>query len=164
MRLALLLPGLALSLLGCGVECGAPNQANGTYAMFANPITQQATNEAGFPSYMTPANGWSEWEIRWNTLDTDQVDVKIDGQSYAARGAWDDIECGSFHLESQGLYQSVNDSTHDFEVDGQFVLFGNQVEGVWDWSEAWTARNGEQGTFSAHGQVRGERIGRVGDR
>lgn len=161
MRTLLLPPVLALSLWGCGVECGPPSQANGTYAMFANPITQQATNEQEFPSYMTPANGWSEWTVRWNTLDTDQVTVEIDGQPYSAQGAWDDIECGSFHLGFQGIYESVNDSTHDFEVDGQFVLFGNQVEGVWDWSESWTSRDDEQGTFTAYGQVRGERTGKA---
>lgn len=147
------------SLGGCGPDCGQPDQVNGTYAVFANVVEEpQVTNAEHFPSYMTPANGWSEWTVQWNLVDPSQVAVTIDEQPYQATATWDDVECGNFRLTFAGDYVSINDTEHAFSVDGQFVVFGGHLEGLWSWSETWTSRDGEHGTFSSLGQMSGTRV------
>jgi len=152
----LVLASLALPLAaGCGADCGKPTQINGTYAVFANVIQRSGSNMDHFPSYMTPANGWTEWTLTWNRNKPAKVSVVIDGQPYTATGSWDEVECGNFTLDFAGTYLSINDSTHEFAVTGDFVAFGPQIEGRWDWEETWTSAQGETGTFSTIGQVSG---------
>ncbi|MBN2800118.1 MAG: hypothetical protein JXX28_13315 [Deltaproteobacteria bacterium] len=148
-----------LGLAGCSADCGQPDQVNGTYAVFANVISApEVSNEEAFPSYMSPVNGWTEWEIQWNLVDQTQVVVLLDGQAYQAQGSWDSLECGRFDLKFQGDYTSVNDTEHAFVADGSFVVFGAHLDGVWAWSEIWTGRNAQSGTFAALGQVAGTRV------
>src|SRR5687768_8799926 len=89
---------------GCNADCGSPEQINGRYAMFANVLVYDGDNLEGFPSYQTPANGWTEWEIAWTNLANGRVDVSIDGQPFGGDGAWNEVECGNFTLRFAGVY------------------------------------------------------------
>ena len=145
----------AAPLGGCGLDCGEPTDVEGKYSVFANVVAYEATNYEAFPSYMSPANGWAEWDITWNQVDSGPVIVSIDGQPFAGTGSWDAVECGHFALEFAGVYASEHESTHDFTAVGDFVVFGNQLEGEWRWDESWQGRGGEIGVFGADGQVSG---------
>ncbi len=141
---------------GCGVECGSPSQVNNKYAVFANVLEiQTEENKENFPSYSSPANGWSEWILRWDELIQEGVIVEIDNQSFPAEGVWNEIECGNFDLDISGDYYAESGSVHSFTASGRFIQFANQLEGLWDYEEIWTAENGEQGTFAIVGQVNG---------
>lgn len=156
MRTLLVLGSIPL-LSGCNADCGSPEQVNGRYAMFANVLAYDGDNLDGFPSYQTPANGWSEWEITWTNLQSGRVTVSIDGQPFDGDGLWDDVECGNFTLRFAGLYTSEDGSTHDFRTDATLVRFADRLEGTWTWSEAW-ARAGDDGTFESDGQLAGDLI------
>lgn len=145
-----------LGASGCGVECGSPSQVNNLYAVFANVLEiESVDNEESFPSYASPANGWSEWNLRWDEIIQADVIVEIDSQSFPATGEWNDIECGNFNLDIAGDYFADGGSVHSFTARGQFIQFANQLEGLWDYEEVWTAEDGEQGTFVISGQVNG---------
>ena len=154
MRLALAL--LMLSATGCGVACDASSEINGRYAVFANVLEYDGTNLEVFPSYMSPANGWSDWDMAWPE-GSETVAVAIDNQSYVAESTSDPRYCGTFSMSFSGTYTSVNDTTHEFVADGDFVVFGPQLEGDWTWEESW-ALDDATGTFSATGQLSGLRI------
>jgi hypothetical protein len=87
------------------------------------------------------------------------VIVEIDGQSFAAQGTWNDIECGNFNLDISGTYKSPEKSTHVFTASGQFIQFANQLEGLWDYEEQWSTDEGQTGTFVIEGQVTGTTVG-----
>ena len=159
-KLPMLVPLAAFSGVGCGVDCGAPSQVNGRYAVFSNVVSILAVeNEKNFPSYHSPANGWSEWNLVWNEMVQDEVIVEIDDQSFAAQGTWNDIECGNFNLDISGTYMSPEKSTHVFTASGQFIQFANQLEGLWDYEEQWSTDEGQTGTFVIEGQVTGTTVG-----
>jgi hypothetical protein len=148
----------AVASSGCGVDCGTPDQVNGVYAVFANVTGDvEVSNPEAFPSYMSPANGWGEWTIEWDRVSGD-VRMTVDDQAYDAVGTWDPIECGTFDLEFGGPYLSPEGTTHDFYAVGSFVVFANQLEGNWEYSEDWVAVDGQSGTFATDGQVSGERV------
>jgi hypothetical protein len=142
---------------GCGVDCGPPTQVNGAYAMFANVLTYEGTNLEAFPSYQSPANGESEWLIAFDAI-SGQTTIGIDGQSFDAGGTWDTTQCGVFSLQFGGLYLSAANTSHLFEANGDFVGYGDHVEGTWTYSENWSDGQGESGTFDADGQLAGDRI------
>lgn len=160
---SLALVGLAGALaLGtaCDVDCGSPSQVNNQYAVFANVLEIKAVdNEEAFPSYQSPANGWSEWILRWDEMIQDDVIVEIDRQSFAAVGKWNEMECGNFDLEFGGEYVSDTGSVHSFDSTGRFIQFANQLEGLWEYQEVWTDTTGEQGTISLSGQIGGTVVG-----
>ena len=159
-KLITILPLAIFSGVGCGVDCGAPSQVNGRYAVFANVINiLSAENEDNSPSYHSPANGWSEWSIAWNEMVQDDIIVEIDGQSFAAQGEWNDIQCGNFTLDISGTYISDKESTHAFTAQGQFIQFANQLEGLWDYEEQWSTVKGQSGTLVIDGQVTGTTVG-----
>lgn len=142
---------------GCGVDCGAPTQVNGTYAMFANVITYDGTHLEDFPSEMSPANGPSEWLIAFDAI-SGQTTVAIDGQAYDAGGSWNTEECGRFNLQFGGLYLSAAHTTHLFQATGDFLGYNGHIEGTWTYSEDWSDGNGHDGTFHTEGQLSGDRI------
>jgi hypothetical protein len=151
--------GAAASTVGCDIDCGPPRQVNGTYAVFANIMTYDGTNLEEFPSYGSPANGWREWTIAWPSSYSADVDVQIDDTAYVAHGEWDALVCGNFTLSLSGPYVSGQGSSHEFEAEGDFAVFGTQIEGRWDYSEIWTTADGEEtGTFTTDGQIAGSRI------
>lgn len=147
------LPALVMALGGCDPDCGSGRQIDGDYAVFANVWEYDGENLDAFPSYMTPANGWSEWSVTWGAAAGGGVVVTIDDQSFSGTGTWDDVECGNFALSLSGTYRSANDSLHEFTADGTFVAYASRFEGVWEWEEDWTSAQGETGTFGATGQV-----------
>lgn len=142
---------------GCGVDCGSPQEVDGRYAVFASvlEVTDLSDPEA-FPSYMTPANGWTEWRLDWGGGSGGKNVIELDEQTYEGTGSWDPVECGHFTLDFSGTYASVNETEHLFQASGEFVVFGPNLEGVWDWSEEWTNRRGDSGTFAASGQLTGQ--------
>jgi len=146
---------------GCGLDCGNPSLSNGHYAIFANVLEYEGTNLENFPSARTPANGWSEWSIEWSPEQVGVVTVGIDGQEYEAQGAWHEVECGRFTLAFSGVFLSAVDSTHEFQANGDFVTYANQLEGRWDWTEQWGTAGGASGEFLADGQVSGSLISEV---
>jgi hypothetical protein len=152
-----LLASLPLAVVGCNADCGNPEQINGTYAVFANVVTYEGDNLAAFPSYQTPANGWSEWDLGWTNLMTQRIGVTIDGQAFEGAGIWNEVECGNFDLRFSGEYTSDIGSVHSFEADGRFVRFAERLEGTWQWSEQWSYE-GENGTFNANGELAGELV------
>jgi hypothetical protein len=165
-KLPMLVPLAAFSGVGCGVDCGAPSQVNGRYAVFSNVVSiLEVENEENFPSYHSPANGWSEWNIVWKEMVQDEVIVEINGQSFEAQGVWNDIECGNFTLDIAGTFVSLDpvklteESTHVFTASGQFIQFANQLEGLWDYEEQWSTDKGQTGTFVIEGQVTGTTVG-----
>ncbi len=160
MTRCLFLLGLSAPLAGCGVDCGEPTQVNGIYAVFANAVTHEGTNLEEFPSYQSPANGMREWAITWDRV-SDAINIDIEGQSFAAAGEWNDIECGSFTLDFGGPYQSPEGSTHQIAAVADLVVFAQSLEGTWEYDEDWTSETGESGTFSAHGQLSGEKVGKT---
>jgi hypothetical protein len=125
----------------------------------------EVENEENFPSYHSPANGWSEWNIVWKEMVQDEVIVEINGQSFEAQGVWNDIECGNFTLDIAGTFVSLDpvklteESTHVFTASGQFIQFANQLEGLWDYEEQWSTDKGQTGTFVIEGQVTGTTVG-----
>lgn len=155
-RLFLLL--LAAPLTGCGVDCGSPDQVDGRYAVFANVLDHDGTNLEAFPSYQSPANGWTEWTLAWDRV-RNEVTVAIDGQPYPAEGVWDDVVCGNFQLAFEGVYASEEGTEHDFVAVGDFTVFASHLEGDWTWEESWTNLESETGTFTADGQVSGSLVG-----
>lgn len=158
MRPAALLALIAAPLAGCGVDCGSPTQVNGVYAVFANVVEFEGTNLEAFPSYQSPANGMREWQISWDRV-TNEIAVAIEGQEYQATGVWNDIECGNFTLEFGGPYASLEGTQHDFFATGEMVVFASQLEGSWQYQEDWTGKDGETGSFSADGNLSGEKVG-----
>lgn len=156
MRTALLLVS-TLAAAGCNADCGSPEQVNGRYAVFANVIAFDGENLEGFPSYQTPANGWSEWAITWTNLSNGRITVAIDGQEFEGDGGWNEVECGNFSVRFAGIYTSDLGSTHDFRADGQLVRFADRLEGTWAWSEQW-AYDGDDGTFEADGELAGDLV------
>ena len=124
------LPLLLLPLaVACDVDCEDPTEANGTYAVFANVITWEVTNEDAFPSYMSPANGFTEWSLGFPVREGGPVEVTIDGQPFVATATTDDTVCGAFSLDFEGTYTSTRDSTHAFAASGDFAVFGPQLVG-----------------------------------
>lgn len=148
---------LVASGSGCGVDCGPPTHVNGSYNMFANAITHDGTNLDEFPSYQSPANGWSEWLISFDAI-SGQTTVAIDGQAFEAGGSWDTTQCGVFSLQFGGLYLSPENTSHLFQSDGEFVGYADRVDGSWSYSESWSDGEGESGSFEAEGQLTGDRI------
>ena len=157
MMRSLMALGVALLLTGCGVACDASSELDGRYAVFANVVAFEGTNLDAFPSYMSPSNGWSDWDLAWPE-GADTVAVAIDDQSYVADASSDPRFCGTFSMSLSGTYTSVNVTSHVFAATGDFVVFGPQLEGDWVWDESWVALDGETGTFSATGQLSGLRI------
>lgn len=140
---------------GCGVACDAPTEVNGTYSVFANTLTHEGTNLENFPSYSSPANGWSEWTILWDEANA-AITVAIDGQSYGASGSWDGVECGTFDMAFGGAYDGGDGSVHAFTSTGNYVTYADHLEGVWHYEEAWSDGGGQVGDFEAEGQVSGQ--------
>jgi hypothetical protein len=140
---------------GCGVDCGDPTQVNGRYAVFANVLTFDGTNLEEFPSYGSPANGFSEWTIDWDRV-AGEVHLTIDDFPFTGTGVWDDIECGNFTLDFAGPYTDADGASHDLTATGSYVVFADQLVGDWTYSETWTSLDGESGTFDADGQVAGQ--------
>ena len=161
-RAGLLLVGAAVGgpLAGCGPDCPSPNALNGRWDMYANVVTWTVDGDAdAFPAAGSPANGATVWDIAVDA-DAAGATIGIDGQSFAGETAWDLVACGQFSLRLFGTYVASGGSTHVFETRGEFLAFGDSLEGTWGWSEGWARADGAaSGSFSAQGQVRGVRLG-----
>lgn len=151
---------IAVCASGCGVDCGPPSQIDGTYAVFANAVTWDGTNLEEFPYATSPANGWSEWSIVWDSV-TGAMTVLIDDDAFDAGGSWNTIECGVFTLDFGGPYRDGPD-LHAFDATGEFAVFADHLEGSWEYQEDWTTGQGPQaaaGMFECVGNISGTRIG-----
>jgi len=156
-RAVLVLPIVPLAA-ACGVDCGDPTQINGTYAIFANVQDYDGTNLENFPSYGSPANGFSEWKIDWDRV-ANQVNLTIDNYPFTADGTWDPIQCGDFTLDFAGPYTDTAGVSHNLSVtNGSFVVFADSINGEWDYDETWTDLDGNSGTFTTHGLLGGKII------
>ena len=145
---------------GCASPCMGPEIIDGlTYRMLANMTNYSESGVANSPVAYSPVNGITDWIIDWGTDEESGVSVSLDGQVYNAVGIWDSIDCGHFTLAFSGLYVSEIGSTHLFDVDGAFVAFDDQLEGIWRWDETWTVNEGtdeeQSGELSSFGSVRG---------
>lgn len=145
---------------GCGVDCGDPEQVDGTYDFFHIVRQARLDPEEGFQHFSTPVNGWGEWLLDWHGPNG-PVSILIDGQPYEARAEWSPVECGRFSLEFAGTYTFVHEfrdgstveGTHDFETDMELQSYGHQIEGTWETNETWVNFAGETGTFRGEGLV-----------
>jgi len=152
---------------GCAADCGPAGQiAGNTYAVFTHPLTATGSNierltaPPDFASYGVPVNGESSWTFAFGGSDVGPVSVTIDGQPFDGQGFWDAIECGNFTVEDvSGAYMSSDGTEHDFNADFSLVVFGDQLEGLAQWNEAWTLANGDSGTYRSTAQMRGVLVG-----
>jgi hypothetical protein len=153
------LPVLVLSaLVGCAPACPEPSSVDGTWEVFATVLTSEGADDPDFPSYHSPANGPSTWTLAWGPSEVGPVDLLIDGVPVEASGTWSRDRCGAFSLRVAGDLDGPTGSRHTFDADAELVVFGDRLEGTWDWSELWVARDGlTTGSFTADGQVEGVR-------
>ena len=130
---------------------------DGAYDVHANVVTFTASDATAFARLDSPVNGESSWELSWNSATNSATGVVIDDQAYTAQAEWDPALCGHFTLTFAGTYTGSDGSSHDFSTGGDFSVFGDQLEGEWNWSELWNDGAGHSGSFDADGRVSGER-------
>lgn len=152
------LAGGACLLAGCGPDCAAPSAVDGQWDVFANVVTWTIDGDAeAFPAGSSPANGAHVWDFAFDPSG-ETVTIRIDDQSFAGESLWETLECGQFSLRLFGTFLGPVGASHVFETRGDFLTFGDEIEGRWGWSEAWTTADGSAtGSFEAQGQVRGHR-------
>lgn len=112
-------------------------------------------DDVTFPADV-PANGPSVWTMLWDTATTGSVHLDIDGQSYAAEGTWDDVECGNFSLAFEGEYLGADGGRHVFNSEGTYNTYDGLLDGLVSWRETWEDAAGVEGTMTSTVVFRGE--------
>lgn len=101
-----------------------------------------------------PVNGQHRWQITFSASNPQTLTVNVDGQAWEGTGAWDDIECGSFTADWEGVWQGAAGDEHFFRANGSFWTYDDRLDGLVDWAESWTWDT-TSGTFNGTAQILG---------
>ena len=162
---------LALPFLGaCNSECGDPTRVNGTWAVFHQvvniPVDDEASVDAGYPSYEMFVNGWSRWDLTWSAAGnvtlaiTDAAEAQGtygEGGKQSFLGTMNAAEgnCNTMQLAFAGDFVTASATTHAFDYLADLTFTGDQLSGTFAYTDTWTATGEDGGGLAgANGQMR----------
>jgi hypothetical protein len=139
---------------GCEAECGSAHQLDGlVFEVFSTDMDLRPGRVPARVAEGILFNGPGEWSFKWES-NAGPVNVTMDGQEFLADASWDTVECGHFGLDFAGEYEDTHGARHSFDVSGEFVTYGERLEGQLTFAESW--RDGTaDGVVRGLAQVRG---------
>lgn len=167
---------LVIMLTACDTDCEDASRINGTYATWHTVLNSSDVDKSeGYPSYQMFFNGWSKWDITWQSsgggLQADITDVaELQGdmntlgepatQTFSGKLTSADDNCNVFVMDLEGNFETTVGTNHTFVYHSDLVFMGDHLSGTFTYDDSYTGADDTSGEIA---NVKGEVSGTMQD-